>query len=130
MPTPQTNVELIEELYSAFSQRDLPAIFSALAPDVEVSQSPALPWGGVYRGVEGFREFFSKLTSQITPALAIERYIDAGEDVVAIGRTQGTVNNGGRSFDVPVVHVWRLREGKVVRFQPYIDVPTMQAALE
>jgi hypothetical protein len=30
---------------------------------------------------------------------------------------------------VPIVHLWRLREGKVLSFQPYIDNPAMQASL-
>ena len=33
-------------------------------------------------------------------------------------------------FDVPVVHVWTFSEGRIVRFEPYIENGTMLAALE
>jgi uncharacterized protein len=35
----------------------------------------------------------------------------------------------GASFDVPEVHVWELCDGKVVRYQSYIDTPAMLEAL-
>jgi ketosteroid isomerase-like protein len=123
------NIEFMKRLYAAFARRDVPAIFAALAPEVEVLQSPELPWGGVYQGRDEFRQFFGKLTQHINSNLVFERFLDAGDHVVAIGRTHGTVNANGQAFDMPAVHVWQLRDEQVVRFQPYIDVPTMQAAL-
>lgn len=35
----------------------------------------------------------------------------------------------GASFDIPEVHVWELRDGKVVRYHVYIDTPAMLEAL-
>jgi uncharacterized protein len=35
------------------------------------------------------------------------------------------VLENGASFDIPEVHVWELRDGKIVRFQVYIDTPAM-----
>jgi ketosteroid isomerase-like protein len=126
----QQNIELVKSLYAAFFRRDVPFIISKLAPDFEVSQSTEVPWGGTYRGPEGLQQFFSKLTAHLNNAgLPFERFLDAGEDVVVIGRTQGTVKANGKAFDVPLVHVWRIRDGLAVRFSPYIDNPTMLAAL-
>ena len=51
------------------------------------------------------------------------------KDVVQTGRTRGTVRANGASFDIPEVHVWELRDGKVVRYQVYIDTPAMLDAL-
>jgi ketosteroid isomerase-like protein len=58
-----------------------------------------------------------------------EIFVDAGDHVVAIGRTRGTVNATGKAFDVPVAHVWTVRDGLVRRVEYYIDDPTMLAAL-
>jgi ketosteroid isomerase-like protein len=33
-------------------------------------------------------------------------------------------------FDVPIVHIWTMREGQVIRFELYIDNATMLAALQ
>lgn len=125
----RANIELVQQLYGAFARRDVPMIFSSLAPEVEVAQTPELPWGGVYQGRDEFGQFFVKLTQHIESNLDFERFLDAGDHVVAIGRTRGKVNANGHPFDMPAVHVWQIRAGQVVRFQPYIDVPTMQASL-
>lgn len=124
-----SNVALIERIYEAFRGRDLPAVFTLLADDVEIYQSRAIPWGGTYRGHEGAATFFTKLVTAITSAVTLERCVDAGDHVVAIGRTRGTVNGSGTAFDVPIAHVWTLRDGKVARVEYFIDNPTMLAAL-
>ena len=85
---------------------------------------------GTFRGTEGLQQFFAGLMKHLNnTALPIERYLDAGDHVVAIGRTQGTVVKTGRAFDVPLAHVWQIERGLAVRFRPYIDHPAMMAAL-
>jgi uncharacterized protein len=123
------NVELVERVYQSFRRRDFQDIFRMCVPDVEVVQSGELPWGGVYQGQDKVREYFKCLTQHISSSVLIDRLIDAGDHVVAIARTRGTVVATGRSFDVPAVHVWHIRSGKIARFVPYLDNPTMQAAL-
>ena len=124
-----SNVAVIERLYDAFRRRDIPAVLALFADDVEIRQSSAVPWGGTHRGHDGAVTFFSKLTGTITSTVTIERFLDAGDHVVVIGSTRGTVNGSGAAFDVPVAHVWTLRDGKVARVQYFIDDPTMLAAL-
>jgi ketosteroid isomerase-like protein len=123
------NVELVERLYEAFARRDVPEITRVLSPEVEIFQSTDLPWGGTYKGIDQFGFFFRNLTQHINSTLVFERYLDSGDHVVAIGRTQGTVVATGHPFDVPIVHLWEIRDGKVLCFRPYIDNPTMQGSL-
>src|SRR3546814_9621077 len=61
---------------------------------------------------------------------SVERMIDAGDRVVVVGRTHGTVNANGAPFDIPVVHVWTLHEGRAAAFEAYIDTPAMLARSE
>ena len=68
-------VQIVEEIYAAFSRRDVAAVFRRFEQQIEIVQTSALPWGGVYRGHEGAREFFSKLTQQINSTVSIERMI-------------------------------------------------------
>ena len=109
------NAALVARVYEAFRERDLPTAFGLLAPDVEIHQASEIPWGGDYVGHEGAAAFFGKLVQTITSAVTVERFVDAGEHVVAIGRTRGTVNATGQSFDVPIAHVWTVRDGLVRR---------------
>jgi ketosteroid isomerase-like protein len=123
------NVKVVEQVYEAFAKRDLPAIFGLFTPDIEISQSNEVPWGGIYHGHEGAQRFFSKLTQAINSTVSLERFIDAGEQVVAVGRTRGSVNHTGERYDVPIAHVWTVSNERVSRVRFYIDNPSMLEAL-
>lgn len=125
----QRDVEKVEEIYRAFAKRDLAAILMLMDQEVEIVQSPELPWGGVHRGHDGVKQFVKRLGEHLDNRLSLEGVIDSGEQVVALGRTAGKVRATGLEFDIPFAHVWTLKGGRVVRFEPYIDNPTMLAAL-
>jgi len=125
----QRDVEKIQELYRAFASRDVKSVLLLMAPEVEVIQSEELPWGGHYLGHDGVRKFLEVLAEHLDTRVLIERLIDSGDRVVAIGRTVGKARKTQLEFDVPVVHVWTFSEGRIVRFEPYIENDTMLAAL-
>ena len=126
---PSPALELVQKLYAAFEHRDVATVASLLGSHAIITQCAQLPWGGTFEGLEGFSRFFGIVLQHIDSQVTVERYIDAGECIVAIGTTRGTVNANGASFEVPVVHVWQVEEGKITKFSPYIDVPLMNAAL-
>jgi hypothetical protein len=123
------NTQLVKRGYEAYARGDFPAMFELLDKNVEVTQTPVLPWGGVYRGHEGAREFFQKLALIAEAVPEPKAYVRAGEDVVAVGHLKGRVRATGVPIDIPIVHVWTVRDDKVVRFAAYIDTPAMLAAL-
>jgi ketosteroid isomerase-like protein len=123
------NVVLIQRLYDHFANRDIPAIFAAFAPDAVILQSSELPWGGVFEGTAGLQDFFSRLLAHLQSKVTVEQIIDAGDHVVATGRTRGTTVKTGKAFDVPFAHVWELKDRKVVRVRFFIDNPSIRPAL-
>ncbi len=125
----RANVQVVQRAYDAFARRELRTILGLLHEDVEIVQASEIPWGGRYTGHAEAAAFFGKLVQTITSAVTVERFVDAGEQVVAIGRTRGAVNTTGKAFDVPVAHVWTVQDGLVTRIEYYIDDPTMLAAL-
>jgi ketosteroid isomerase-like protein len=125
----QANIELVKKLYAAFGRKDMATIAKLVAADIQITQSRELPWGGEYRGLDGLGKFFAALTAHVSSTLVFERFLDAGDHVVAIGSTRGSVVASGRKFDVPISHVWEVRDEKIVRFRPFIDNPTMLASL-
>jgi uncharacterized protein len=122
-------VRLVGEMYEAFARRDADAVLERLHPDVEIHQSELVPWGGHYRGHEGARDFCGRVLGAIDSTVTIERLIDAGDHVAAVGRTRGHVRASGAAFDAAVVHVGAVRGGRITRLEVYIDTPAMQAAL-
>src|SRR5687768_7715339 len=131
MPTPAfpRALEVVKQIYDAFGRRDVPKVLSLFSPEIEIVQSPELPWGGTYRGHAGAMEFFGKLAARINSTVTIDRFLSAGDAVAVIGWTTGTVNATGANYHVPIVHVLKVREGVATQAQFYIDNPTMLAAL-
>ncbi|HXE56148.1 MAG TPA: nuclear transport factor 2 family protein [Tepidisphaeraceae bacterium] len=122
-------VQIVQDLYAAFAHRDFPKIFSLLSPDVEITQSTELPWGGRYRGHEEAKQFFAQLGAHLNSTLALERFVSSGDSVLATGWTEGKVVANGAHFRVAIVHLWRIQDGRIVRAQFMIDHPAMFAAL-
>lgn len=122
-------VEVVQAVYAAFARRDLAAVLDLCAADVELLQSREVPWGGHYRGHAEVRTFFARLGERIDSTLALDRFIDAGDRVVAVGRTCGAVRATGRRYDVPVAHTWTVQGGRITRAEFDIDNPVMLAAL-
>ncbi len=123
------NVALVRRLYAAFEALDLDAILEIVSPDVVVIQAPELPWGGEFHGHDGLGRFFGLLREHIRSNVTHEEIFAAGDRVVQIGRTAGTVVASGRPFDIPEMHLLTIEEGKVVRFEAHIDTPAMLEAL-
>lgn len=53
-------------------------------------------------------------------------YHDAGDVVVAEVRYTGTYKATGKSMDTQACHVWTVKDGKVAKFQQYVDTGKMQ----
>jgi len=126
----ERDLEKIEELYNAQQNRDIRSILMLMSQDIEIIQSTELPWGGHYTGHDGVKKFLTTLSEHIDSQVQVERMIDAGDKIAVVGRTVGKARKTKLEFDVPIVHIWTMREGQVIRFEPYIDNATMLAALQ
>ena len=123
------NIDVVRRVYDAMKTRDADAMRALFADDSHFWQSPELPWGGDYEGHEGAFTFFLTLSEHIDSRVTMENLFAAGDYVVQTGRTRGSVVANGASFDVAEVHLWEVRDGKVVAFRAYIDTPAMLEAL-
>ena len=126
----QEDVRAIRSLYEAFERKDLPALFAVLHPQVEFYQSALLPWGGIYRGQEEAKRFFTTLVAHVESRVDVDHIIDAGDHIVAVGHSRGRVKASGQTFEIAIVHVWTMQQGKALRFEIYLDIPPMLRALE
>ena len=126
----ERDLEKIEELYNAQQKRDLRSILMLMSKNIEIIQSDELPWGGHFTGHEGVKKFLGALTEHIDSQVEVERMIDAGDKIAVVGRTVGKARKTKLEFDVPIVHIWTMREGQVIHFESYIDNATMLAALQ
>ena len=116
----QANVRLIRELYDAFSCGDIFAVLNFLDPqvDLDFEGTKAIPWAGNWHGRDGWKKFFQTLgenADEIT--LKMEPFAAQGDNVVTAGRYQARVKTTGKRIDSPLVHLWTIRNGMVVKCQ-------------
>src|SRR5436190_1025831 len=114
------NVELIESLWEAFASADIEAFAAAIADDGEIVFPESVPWGGSYRGPEGFRGVLADLSSRFTDFKAKPEMVLGADDdhVVVVAKLTGRGKRGAR-LDARVVWLYRLRDGKVIRGEAF-----------
>ena len=126
------HVLLVKESYDAFARDDMDTVLAHVHPDIVWHQAQGLPHGGVYHGVDQVRRnVFDPLDRDwwdefvVTP----EQFLDAGVEVVVLGRYRGVARGTAKTLDVPFVHVWTFEGGLVVRFRQFLDTAGWVEAL-
>ena len=126
----EPGIAVVRGFNDALARGDVAGMADFLDPQVEWRAPESVPWGGTFRGHEGFREFLGKLLDQ--PAefrRELREYLDAGERVVVLLRQMGRPKGGDTEYDVPEVHVWTVRDGKIVDFEGSFDTATVLRTL-
>lgn len=54
----------------------------------------------------------------------------AGDVVIALGRSKGISKTSGKELDAQFAHIWRLEDRKIVGFQQYIDTLQVWRAMQ
>jgi len=118
------NIDIVRRSYEAFARGDMDAVVADMDDAIEWHQAQGLPHGGVYRGIVEVRSnVFDPLDRDWWSAFSAlpDEFLDAGDDIVVLGRYRGTARQTGKALDVPFVHVWSLRNGSAWRFRQFLD---------
>ncbi|MBV9242581.1 MAG: nuclear transport factor 2 family protein [Acidobacteria bacterium] len=122
-------IEIVRQGYALYAERNFPAIFELLAENVTVWQTEKLPWGGVYEGRDGAGEFFTKLAQYTAATPEPIAFVPAGSHVAVYGKLRGHATATERTFELDFIHLWQVTDGKIDRFEAFIDTPAMLTAL-
>jgi len=119
----QQSVQVVRDAYEAMARGDLPALLGAMADDVEWHEAEGMPYGGVYHGADAVaHNVLGPITTDIPDfAVTPEEYIAEGESVAVVVRYTGSGKATGKELNLPVVHVWDVRDGKIARFRQFAD---------
>ena len=117
-----TSIEVVSRAYEAFKALDAEALIAVADPEIEFGTSAAAP-GGTYRGHPGVRRYMKEIEGAFGDRweAEIERVAEVGDDrVIVIARIFGE-GKAGERLELPVGHVWELRDGKLLRGTVYLD---------
>jgi ketosteroid isomerase-like protein len=119
----EQNVQIVEDVYEAFARGDVAAVLAAMTDDIEWHEAEGMPYGGVYRGGDAVAQnVFGPITTDVPDfAVTPAEMIASGDTVAVVVRYTGTGKDTGEELDLPVVHIWNLRDGKIERFRQFAD---------
>jgi uncharacterized protein len=125
-------VALVQSSYEAFARDDMDGVVADMHPDIVWHQAQGLPHGGTYHGLaEVRRAIFDPLDEEWWDEFSADpdEFLDAGSEVVVLGRYRGIAKGTGKRLDVPFVHIWTIQDGRAVRFRQFLDTAGWVEAL-
>ncbi len=119
-------LESVQRLFRSVEDRVFDAMLECYDRDVEIHESPALPYGGVYRGHDGVRRHAAGFLQtwgeyQEAEGPRLDPVFVPGQDgvVVVLFRHRAVDPRSGLALDQPEVGVYEVAAGKVVRSRMY-----------
>ena len=125
------SVSLLKSLYDAFGRGDIPTVLGAMSPEIkwyEAESNPYMPSGKAWVGPDAvLNNLFMKLAAEWDSfTVHPKSFHNAGNSVIVEARYTGTYKATRKSMDTQVCHVWDVKDGKVTRFQQYVDTAKLQ----
>lgn len=99
-----------------------------VAEDISWTEARGFPYAGTYIGLENVtKNVFSRLGSEwVGYKFTPEDYVASEDKVVAYGTYKLT----DKSFKARVAHVWKLKDGKIISFEQFVDSKPVVDAMQ
>jgi len=126
-----SSADIVADLYGAFGRGDIEAVLGAMDPEIhwyEAESNPYMPSGEPWVGPDAvLNNLLVKLGEDweefhVTP----NTVHDAGDVIVVEARYTGRHGGTGRPLDAQVCHIWTVKDGKITKFQQYVDTAKLQ----
>jgi ketosteroid isomerase-like protein len=122
--------QMLREAHDSFNKGDIPALFSALDPNITWRVPEVLPFGVTVHGLQELGAFFQNLQPYFSKlSVDSEHLYQVGDYVVDLGHFHGQ-SSTGKDVDVAFCFLWQLRDGKVINFEEISDAARMLEALK
>lgn len=133
----QQNVENVRRLFQAVEERDIAGVLAAYAPEIVIRDAESLPYGGIHHDLEGAKQHVegaAQTWNHLQPPAERKMdavFLDVEDYIIVLWRLKGLAASSGRKLDLPVVSVYKMRDGKILESQMfYSDTVPIQQFLE
>jgi hypothetical protein len=126
------NVQVVEQLYTAFGGGDVAGILGVLSEDVDwlfVGRPEDVPFAGPRHGHQQMIEFFT-IVGQTADVLAFgpSEIIAFDDKVLVLGHERVRVRATDKIFETDWAHLFTIEDGKIVRLREFYDTATIAEA--
>ncbi|MDV7695933.1 nuclear transport factor 2 family protein [Chryseobacterium soli] len=128
-----TNLEIVKSTYEGkTSEENGKNLAAYAASNISWTEARGFPYAGTYIGLEEIsKNVFSRLANEwIDYKFTPEEYVASEDKVVAYGTYTGTYKVSGKPFEARVAHIWKLKNGKIIKFEQFVDSQTVNNAMK
>jgi ketosteroid isomerase-like protein len=106
------------------------SLASFFAPDVVLHQAEGLPYGGIWRGHGGMKQFFLAMSATWAAFEMIEQeFLSTADTAVVLTYVHARSRATGRELDFPILQTIRVVDGRIAEVRPfYWDTAAIAAA--
>ena len=125
------NANAVKERWEDFGRGDLDAAVSTTDANAEIVLPETLPWGGTYKGPDGFKEMIQKFLSNfesIDPQPTSFLEADDGETVIVTVEGAGKTK-AGKQLSGHSVWLYKVNDGKLMSAEFFGDTAQARDAL-
>lgn len=91
-----------------------------VSDDLVMHVPPSLPFGGDYRGWDGYLQMFNALGAFFTDLSPAEaQFAACGDRVIVMTTLSGLIAKNRRPISFPITAIWEVKNGKVVDIVPF-----------
>lgn len=125
------NLDLIRATYEGLSEENGRNLLAVLAQDAEWTEAEGFPYAGTYVGPQAIVDgVFKRLGSEWAGYRAeVHTYLEDGDGVAAFGVYSGAYLATGKAMKAAFAHLYRLKDGKIIRMTQYVDTVPVRAAM-
>ncbi len=114
------SVQAVQALYADFAQGNLSKILAVLNEHTSIHVPGSLPYGGVYKGRDGFIALMTAVnatwaTLRLIPGTAV----GSDEEVVMTGVFTGKAAAAAEGVRLPFMHLWKMPAGVITEIWLY-----------
>ena len=126
------NIELQQAYFSAGRRGDWDAVAGFLTPDFALTESPVLPFKGIWRGVQGLKDLRARINGNLIDTVRNDIYeILAGGDFVVALMHLYARGEGDSEIQLKISESFHWVDGKLKAATPYwFDPIALERAVE
>lgn len=122
--------DIVKAHYDASERGDLDGMMADFADNIRWSEMDGASTAGTFTGRdEIFQNVFMPIGRDWDGfGVNLERLIDGGDDIVALGWYEAKHKKTGKLLKARMAHVWTVEGDKIVRFQQFADTKVLDDA--
>ena len=114
------SLHTVQTLYADLAQGNLSKILSMLDPQATIHKPESLPYGGTYKGRDGFIALMTTVYNTWSDFQVIPQSIITSNGMVVVqGEWISTVKGVEDTLNMPFVHLWKMNNDLVAQIWLY-----------